>query len=35
MNHPGESDLTTRYVLVIVIEVAVILGLYWLGRYFG
>jgi hypothetical protein len=32
---PGESDLTSRYVLAVVIEVIVIAGLYWLGRHFG
>jgi hypothetical protein len=32
---PGESDLTSRYVLAIVIEVIVLLTLYWLGRNFG
>lgn len=35
MNHPGETDMGGRYVLVLIIEVIVILGLYWLGRYFG
>jgi len=33
--HPGESDLSSRYALAIVIEVLVILALYWLGRHFG
>ena len=33
--HPGESDLSSTYALVLVVEVIVILGLYWLGRQFG
>jgi len=33
--HPGESDLSSRYALALVIEVMVILALYWLGRHFG
>ncbi len=32
---PGESDLSSRYAMALVIEVAVILVLYWLGRHFG
>ncbi|MEO6221758.1 MAG: hypothetical protein ABIP90_00810 [Vicinamibacterales bacterium] len=32
---PGESDLSSRYVLALVIEVVVLVGLYWLGRHFG
>jgi hypothetical protein len=35
MNHPGESDLSSRYVLVLVVEVIVILGLCWLAVHFG
>jgi len=35
MNHPGETDMGGRYALVLVIEVVVILSLYFLGRYFG
>jgi hypothetical protein len=31
----GETDLSTRYVLVVIIEVIVIASLYWLGRHFG
>ena len=31
----GETDLSTRYVLALVVEVIVIAGLYWLGRHFG
>jgi hypothetical protein len=37
--HPSapadEPDLSSRYVLVLVLEVVVIAVLYWLGRYFG
>jgi|GEM_PF-3349145 len=35
MNHPGETDMTGRYALVLIIEVVVIVGLYFLGRHFG
>jgi len=31
----GDSDLSTTYVLVIIVEIIVIASLYWLGRYFG
>ncbi len=31
---PGESDLSSRYVLALVIEVVVLLGMYWLGWHF-
>ena len=31
----GETDFTRIYVLVVVLEVVVIGGLYWLGRYFS
>jgi len=31
----GQSDLSSRYVLAIVVEVVVLAGLYWLGRHFG
>jgi hypothetical protein len=31
----GESDLSRLYALVLVVEVVVILSLYWLGRHFG
>jgi len=34
-NASGESDLSTRYVLAVIIEVVVLVGLYWLGRHFG
>jgi len=30
-----EADLSRTYALVIVVEVAVIAALYWLGRVFG
>jgi hypothetical protein len=33
--HPGESDLRGRYALVLIIEVLVVLGLYWLTVHFG
>lgn len=32
---PGESNLSTTYILVLVVEVIVIASLYWLGRHFG
>ena len=32
---PGDSDLTGTYVRVVIVEVLVIAGLYWLGKYFG
>lgn len=32
---PGDSDMTRTYTAVLVVEVVVILGLYWLGRHFG
>ncbi len=32
---PGESNLSFTYALVLVVEVMVILSLYWLGRHFG
>lgn len=31
----GETDFTRIYVLVVILEVVVIGGLYWLGRYFS
>jgi len=31
----GESDLSSRYVLAVIVEVVVLAGLYWLGRHFG
>ena len=31
----GESDLSGRYVLAVIIEIVVLFGLYWLGRHFG
>jgi hypothetical protein len=34
-SHPGESDLSRTYILVLVFEALVISGLYWLGRHFG
>jgi hypothetical protein len=34
-SHPGESDLSRTYILVILFEILVIAGLYALGRYFG
>ncbi len=34
-SHPGESDLSRTYAAVLVLEVFVILGLYWLSRHFG
>lgn len=34
-SRPGESDLSRTYILVLVVEVIVILGLFWLGRHFG
>ncbi len=41
-NSPGhqgssaeEPDRSTTYVLVLIVEVIVIAGLYWLGRHFG
>jgi hypothetical protein len=34
-SHPGDSDMTGLYTAVLVVEVIVILGLYWLGRHFG
>lgn len=30
-----ESDLSRSYVAVLLIEVAVLAGLFWLGRHFG
>jgi len=34
-SRPGESDLSLTYILVLVVEAIVILGLFWLGRHFG
>jgi hypothetical protein len=34
-SHPGESDLSRTYMMVLVVEALVIAGLYWLGQYFG
>lgn len=34
-SRPGESDRSATYILVLVVEVIVIAGLYWLGRHFG
>ena len=34
-SRPGDSDMTGLYAAVLVVEVIVILGLYWLGRHFG
>jgi hypothetical protein len=31
----GETDFSRTYVLVVVVEIAAIAGLYWLGRYFS
>ncbi len=33
--HPDDSNLSATYALVLVVEVIVILGLYWIGRQFG
>jgi len=32
---PEDAALSRTYVLVLVVEVVVILGLYWLGRVFS
>jgi hypothetical protein len=32
---PHEADLSRTYVLVLIVELIVMAGLYWLGRYFG
>ena len=32
---PQDADLSRTYVLVLVVEVIVILALYWLGRAFS
>jgi len=32
---PEDADLSRTYVLVLVVEVIVILALYWLGRAFS
>jgi hypothetical protein len=32
---PDEADLSRTYVLVLVVEVVVILALYWVGRVFS
>jgi hypothetical protein len=32
---PPEADLSRTYVLVLVVELGVLLALYWLGRYFA
>lgn len=34
-SRPGDSAMTGLYTAVLVVEVIVILGLYWLGRHFG
>lgn len=34
-SRPGDSDMTGLYAAVLIVEVIVILGLYWLGRHFG
>jgi hypothetical protein len=31
----GDSNLSSTYVLVLIVEAIIIAGLYWLGRYFG
>ena len=31
----GDADLSRTYALVVVVELIVIAGLYWLGRYFS
>jgi hypothetical protein len=32
---PVDPDLTVTYILVLIVEVVVLVGLYWLGRYFS
>ena len=32
---PQDADLSRTYVLVLIVEVVVILALYWLGRVFS
>ncbi len=34
-DRPGESNLSSTYTLVVVVEVLMVLSLYWLGRQFG
>ena len=34
-SRPGDSDMTGLYAAVLIVEVIVILSLYWLGRHFG
>lgn len=34
-SHPGDSDMSRTYAAVLIVEVLVILCLYWLGRHFG
>lgn len=31
----GDSDKSSTYLRVLIVEAIVIAGLYWLGRYFG
>jgi hypothetical protein len=33
--HPGESNLARSYTAVVLVEIAVLAALYWLGRHFG
>jgi hypothetical protein len=34
-SRPDESNLFRSYAAVVVVEIVVLVGLYWLGRHFG
>jgi hypothetical protein len=34
-SEPDDTPLSRSYAAVVVIQVGVLLGLYWLGRHFG